>query len=148
DYARAVSLLKSIILDGKDLPVQTKAKQVLGDLEERAAGRLAHAKQLEEKGEFPEAIARLSELSRVFNGTQAAAQSGQLLATLTARPKPPSQERIRQARELLAQAREDYRTEQDVCCLDRCERLATSFADLPEAAEGFELAALIKNNPA
>jgi thioredoxin-like negative regulator of GroEL len=147
DYARAISLLKSITVDGKDLPVQTKAKQVLGDLEEQAAGRLAHAKQLEEKGESSQAIALLSKLSRDFSGTQAAAQSGQFLATLAARPKAPSQERIRQGRELLAQAREDYRTEQYLCCLDRCERLATSFADLPEGQQGMELAARIKNNP-
>jgi tetratricopeptide (TPR) repeat protein len=147
DYARAITLLKSITLDGKDLPVQTKAKQVLGDLEQRAAGRLARAKQLEEQGEASETIAVLSELSRVFSGTQAAAQGGQLLATLTARPEAPTQERNRQARALLAQAREDYRTEQSVCCLDRCERLATSFADLPEGVEGIELADLIKNNP-
>jgi thioredoxin-related protein len=56
------------------------------------------------------------------------------------------QVRARQARELLAQAREDYRTQQYLCCLDRCERLATSYADLPEGVEGVQLAAEIKNN--
>ncbi|HLJ95540.1 MAG TPA: DUF255 domain-containing protein [Gemmataceae bacterium] len=147
DYARAIALLKSITQDGKDLPVQIKAKQVLRDLEQQAAGRLARAKQLEEKGQTSEAMAQLSELLRVFAGTQAAAESGQWLAALTVKPEVQSQVRVRQARDLLAQAREDYRTQQYLCCLDRCERLATSYADLPEGGEGIQLAAEIKNNP-
>src|SRR5207302_3426539 len=32
-------------------------------------------------------------------------------------------------------------------CMDRCEVLASSFADLPEGAEAIQLAAEIKNNP-
>jgi thioredoxin-related protein len=57
------------------------------------------------------------------------------------------QERVRQARELLAQAREDHRTQQYASCLDRCERLAASFADLPEGAEGLQLSRELMNNP-
>jgi thioredoxin-like negative regulator of GroEL len=70
-----------------------------------------------------------------------------VLAGLTAKPLVQSEVRVRQARVLLTQAREDCRTGQYLCCLDRCERLATSFADLPEAVEGMQLAAAIKNNP-
>jgi thioredoxin-related protein len=179
DYARAIALLKSITVDGKDLPVQVKAKQVLRDLEQQASGRLARAKQLDEKGQTKEAVAQLSELSRIFAGTQAAAESGQLLAALAAKqaaaesgqllaalaakqaaaesgqllaalaakPEVQGQVRVRQARDLLAQAREDYRTQQYLCCLDRCERLATSYADLPEGGEGVQLATEIKDNP-
>ena len=147
DYPRAIALLKEIALNGKDLPVQIKAKQLLRDLEEQAASRLVRASQLEEKGETSEAIALLSELLRIFPGTQAAVESGQLLASLSAKAQILTRVRIHQARELLAQAREDYRTGQYLWCLDRCERLGTSFADLPEAAEGAQLAAAIKNNP-
>jgi thioredoxin-related protein len=147
EYARAIGLLKNLSLDDKNPSVQLKAKQLLRDLEEQAAGMLARASQLEQKGETPEAVAILSELVRVFPGTQAAADSGPLLASLTAKSQILAQVRSRQARELLAQAREDYRTGQYLCCLDRCERLGTSFAELPEAAEGFQLAAAIKNNP-
>ena len=43
DYARAIYLLKSISEDGKDRPMQLKAKQLLQDLEQQAAGRLARA---------------------------------------------------------------------------------------------------------
>jgi thioredoxin-like negative regulator of GroEL len=147
DYARAIALLKSITADGKELQVQVKARQVLRDLEQQAAGRLAQAKQLDQRGETARAIALLSELLRVFAGTQAAAESGQLLAALAAKPEVQTQVRVRQAREVLAQAREDYRTQQYLCCLDRCERLATSYADLPEGVEGEQLANQIKNNP-
>ena len=51
------------------------------------------------------------------------------------------------AQALLAQAREDYRTQQYLCCLDRCEVLAASYADLTEGTEAVQLASEIKNNP-
>src|SRR5262249_46528360 len=43
--------------------------------------------------------------------------------------------------------REDYRTQHFLACLDRCEDLASSYADLPEGADAMQLAAQIKNNP-
>jgi thioredoxin-related protein len=147
DYARAIALLKSIAEDGKNRPVQVKAGQLLNDLEQQAAGRLVHARQLDDKGQTSEAITTLSELLRVFAGTQAATEAGQLLTTLAAKPEVKTQIRVRRARELLAQAREDYRTQQYLCCLDRCEVLGASYADLPEGVEAGQLAAEIKNNP-
>jgi thioredoxin-like negative regulator of GroEL len=147
DYARAIALLKSITEDGKDRPVQLKAAQLLKDLEQQAAGRLARARQLDDKGQANEAINALTELVRLFAGTQAAAEGGQLLTALAAKPEVKGQVRVRRARELLAQAREDYRSQQYLCCLDRCEVLGASYADLPEGAEALQLAAEIKNNP-
>ncbi len=58
-----------------------------------------------------------------------------------------SDPRARRARELLAQAREDRRGGQFLCCLERCEALAAGFADLPEAAQALQLAGEIKDNP-
>jgi hypothetical protein len=55
--------------------------------------------------------------------------------------------RTRRAQELLAQAREDYRTQQYLCCLDRCEVLSATYGDLPEGAEAGQLVVEIKNNP-
>jgi thioredoxin-related protein len=147
DYARAVALLKSILEDGKARPVQAKARQLLDDLEQQAAGRLARAKQLDDRGQTVEATNVLSDLLRLFAGTQAAVQGGQLLTTLAAKPDVKSQVRAQRARELLAQAREDYRTQQYLCCLDRCDILNANYADLPEAAEASQLTAEIKNNP-
>jgi tetratricopeptide (TPR) repeat protein len=147
DFARAFALLKSIIEDGKDRPIQAKARQVLQEVEEQAAGRLARAKQLDDQGKVAEAMTGLSELLRVFAGTQAAREGSQLLTSLGAKPEIKVQLRAQRARELLAQARDDYRTQQYLCCLDRCELLAGSYRDLPEGAEALKLAAEIKNNP-
>ncbi len=147
DYARAVALLKSITEDGKDRPVQAKARQLLTNLEQQATGRLTRAKQLEDKGQTTGALDMLAELLRAYAGTQAAAEGGKMLTALTAKPEVQVQQRTRRARELLAQAREDYRTQQYLCCMDRCEVLATTYADLPEGVEASQLLSEIKSNP-
>ncbi|HEV3261731.1 MAG TPA: DUF255 domain-containing protein [Gemmataceae bacterium] len=147
EYARGIALLKSVVQDGKDRPVQVKARQLLKELEQQAANRLARAKQLGDKGQNSEALDMLAGLLKAFPGTQAAAEAGQMLSALTLKPDIKTQQRTSRARELLAQAREDYRTQQYLCCMDRCEVLASGFADLPEGAEAIQLAAEIKNNP-
>lgn len=147
DYARAITLLKSVTADGQDRPIQLKARQLLQDLEQRASTRLVRAKQLEDRGQTAEALDNLTELLRAFAGTQAAAEAGQLLTTLAAKTEIKLQQRTRRARELLAMAREDYRTQQFLCCLDRCEVLSVTYGDLPEASEALHLATEIKNNP-
>jgi tetratricopeptide (TPR) repeat protein len=147
EYARALPLLKAIAEDGKDRQVQVQARQLLQDIEQQAAGKLARSKQLEDKGQTSEAIAQMTELLRQFPGTQAATEAGQMLTALAAKPDVRGSQRGRRARELLAQAREDYRTQQYLCCLDRCEVLAASYADLPEGNDAIQLAAEIKNNP-
>jgi tetratricopeptide (TPR) repeat protein len=133
--------------DGKERPVQTKARQVLNDLEQQAAGRLAHAKQLEDGGQMTEAMDALTELLKNYAGTQASTEGGRALNVLAAKPEVKAQMRTRRARELLAQAREDYRSQQYLWCMDRCEMLSASYGDLPEAVEALQLAAEIKNNP-
>jgi thioredoxin-like negative regulator of GroEL len=147
DYARAIALLKGIIEDGKDRPVQQKARQMLRDIEQQAAGRLARARQLQDKGQSLQAIDLLTELLRLYPGSQAAADAGPMLNSLAAKPEIKQGQRTGRARELLAQAREDYRTQQFLCCLDRCELLAANYADLPEGSEAVQLATEIKNNP-
>jgi TolA-binding protein len=147
DYARAVALLKSITEDGNDRPVQVKARQLLRDLEQQAYGRLARAKQLDNKGQTTEAMETITELLRMFAGTQAASEASQTLRELADRPEVRTQQRTVRARELLAQAREDYRTQQYLCCLDRCEVLAANYGDLPEGIEAVQMGAEIKNNP-
>jgi len=147
EYARAIALLKSVVEDGKDRPVQQKARQLLVDLEQQAANRLAHARQLGDKGQNSEALNVLAQLLKAFPGTQAAAEGGQMLSSLALKPEVKTQQRGQRARELLAQAREDYRTQQYLCCIDRCELLASTYGDLPEGAEASQLVAEIKNNP-
>src|SRR5262249_3311609 len=60
---------------------------------------------------------------------------------------PNLETRTRQARELLSQAREDYRAQQYLGCIDRCETLVSTYIDLPESAEAAQLLAEVKNNP-
>ena len=70
-----------------------------------------------------------------------------MLGSLTKGPEIKNQQRSKRARELLAQARDDYRTQQYLGCLERCELLSTSYADLPEGAEARQLAGEVKDNP-
>jgi thioredoxin-like negative regulator of GroEL len=146
DSSRAVSLLKAIVEDGKTRPVQTKAQQLLAELEQKAGERLARARQFQSEDQALEATETLTDLVRIYAGTRAAKEGEQLLAELSARPGIRAEQRTRRARELLAQAREDYRTKQYLCCLDRCEILVDSYQDLPESAEAGQLLAEIKNN--
>jgi thioredoxin-like negative regulator of GroEL len=56
-------------------------------------------------------------------------------------------DRAQRARDLLAQAKEEYRQQNDAAFLERCNLLTASFAGSPEAAEAQRLAAQIKNEP-
>jgi tetratricopeptide (TPR) repeat protein len=147
DYARAIALLRGLMEDGRDRPVQVKGKQLLQDLDQQAAGRLARAKKLQDQGQSTEAMDTLTELVRVFAGTQAAAEAGQLVTSVGGSPELKEQQRTRLARKLLAQAREDYRTQQYLCCMDRCELLVAGYGDLSEADEARTLISDIKSNP-
>jgi thioredoxin-related protein len=139
--AKALALLKNVVEDGKDRAVQTKARQLVLELEQRAATRLTEAKALTDRAKSSEALTRLTQS---FPGTAAARDATQLLA---ARAEAGDSNRSRRARELLNQAKEDYRTQQFACCLDRCELLTAQFGDLPEGAEALTLESEIKSNP-
>jgi thioredoxin-related protein len=147
DFARAVALLKSVTEDGKDRPIQRKAKELLKEIEDQAANRMIRAKQLAEKGQKQDAVATATDLVRVYSGTAAAKEGGQLIAVWTASLDAPREPRARKAKELLAQAREDYRAKQFLGCLERCETITTHYADLSEGPEAAQLASEIKGNP-
>src|SRR5206468_7160671 len=147
DYTRAIALLKGIVKDGRDRPLQVKARQVLHDLEQQATSRLTRAKTLHDRGHSIEAADALAELLKSFPGTHAASDGATLLSVLGARPELREQQRTRRARELLALAKDDYRTHQYLGCLERCEILANGYADLPEGTEAQQLAGEIKDNP-
>jgi thioredoxin-related protein len=147
DYARAITLLKNIASDGKTRSVQTKAREQLQEIEMQAAGRLARARQMDEKGQTLEAIDLLTELSRKYAGAESAVEGGKLLATLNDKTKATERTRGRRAQELLASARDDFKNERFLACLDQCEVLAAAYADLAEGKEGERIAAEIKSNP-
>ena len=136
EYATAVSLLKKVLEDGKDRPVQTKAKAVLDEIEQQAAGRLVRVKQLEDRGQYAEAMDLLTELISRYAGTQPAADGAKTLTTLAERPELKTNQRARRAKDLLAQAREAFAARQYSDALEFCEILETTYKDLPEGQQG------------
>lgn len=147
DYGRAIALLKGVMEDNKNRPIQVKAQQLLQDLDQRALERYVRAKQLQDKGQTADAIETVTDLLRQYPGTHAAADASQLLKSLLDQPDVRAQQRTRRARELLTQARDDYKAQQFLCCMERCEVLANTYPDLAEGVEAIQLANDIKNNP-
>jgi tetratricopeptide (TPR) repeat protein len=147
EYAKAVSLLKNVLEDGKDRPVQTKAKAVLDEIEQQAAGRLVRVKQFQDKGQYTEAMDLLAELMSRYAGTQSAADGAKTLTTLAAHPELKSTQRDRRAKDLLAQAREAFAAEKYSRTLELCEILETGYKGTPEGKQGAELANSIRSSP-
>jgi thioredoxin-related protein len=147
DYPQAIALLKHVTEDNGKREVQVKAQALLHDLEQQAAGRLAHARQCVDKGQTSEAMETVTALVRVFPGTQAAAEGARMLTQIGTSQETKGNQRTRRARDLLALAREDYRTGEYLVCLNRCNLLINGFGDLPEGTEANQLASEIKNNP-
>jgi thioredoxin-related protein len=140
ETAKALGLLKNVVEDGKDRPIQARARQLIQELEQQAIARLADAKGQTDRARSTEA---LTFLTRSYPGTAAAREATQLLAV---RVEANDTNRSRRARDLLNQAKEDFRTQQFCCCLDRCELLTAQFGDLPESADALRLEAEIKSN--
>lgn len=147
EYPRAVSLLKGIVKESGAKPVGIKAKQILDDVEKLAASRLARAKALEERGFTQEAVDTLAEAVKIYAGTQAAADAATLMTGLAAKPDVEEKLRLRSARDLLAAAREEFRTNKFYDCLQKCDRLTGVYGDLPEGKEARSLAEDIRGNP-
>jgi thioredoxin-related protein len=148
DYAKAIALLKGVVEDGKTRPVQQKARKMLEEIEQQAAGQLAKAKSLNDKGQAQEAVKHLTELVRIYPGTDSADQAGKLMTELSMKAPDIAQiPRGQQARELLALAKEDYRLGQHLCCLDRCKTLMDEYLDFKEAQEARSLYDTITSNP-
>jgi len=147
DYSRAIVLLKGVIQDGGDRTIQVKSRQVLSDLEQQALIQLSLARTLHQKNRGQEAVDVLSDLLRSYAGTQAASDSATLLTALAAKPEIREGMRVRKARELLTAAKGEFESQQFLGCLERCELLTASFADLAEGEEAKRLARSIQDNP-
>ncbi len=147
EYPRAVTLLKGITKEAGEKPVGIKAKQILDEVEKLAAGKLALAKQLEQRGQTHDAMDALADAVRVYAGTQAASDAATALAGLTDKPEVLQQRRLRVARDMLAIARDDFRSGRLYDCMQKCEQIALSYAELPEAKDAKALLADIRGNP-
>lgn len=60
---------------------------------------------------------------------------------------PPVGDRKQQAKIMLAQAEEEFRTEQFISCLIRCKIIAATFPDLEESMAARKLAVQLKSDP-
>lgn len=148
DYTKAIALLRRILEDGKTRPVQVKSRQLYTQVEQQADGLLARATGLNDKGQAQEATNILTQLMGAYPGTQAAGKAKTLLTSLSnTNENLAKQNRQQRARELLAQAKEDYRVEEYMVCLDRCRTLRESYRDLDESIEARQLEDNIKSNP-
>ena len=147
EYGRAITLLKSVTQDGKQRPIQLKARQLLKDLEGQAAVELARARQLVDKGQKMEALETTNEVLRVFPGTEAAVEARRMATGLTVVEEIQAPARGRQAQDLLVQAQQDFQAQRYLACLSHCETLGSIYGDTPEAAAAGKLANEIKNNP-
>lgn len=147
DYSRAIGLLKEVTKDGGERSIQVKSRTVLADLEQQASIQLGLAKTLHQKGRSQEAVDVLTDLLRSYAGTQASSDSATLLTALAAKPEVREGLRVRKARELLAQAKDDFQSQQFLGVLERCEVLTMSFSDLAEATEAKRLAGSVQENP-
>ncbi|MCZ2342555.1 MAG: thioredoxin family protein [Bacteroidales bacterium] len=147
DYTRAVSLLKGITTNAKNSPAKTKATQVLAELEQSAANRLARVKVLESQGELTAATNLLTEIMRTYAGTQAATDASVRLSGLANHGAPRDRLRVSRARDLLASAREEFQAERFADCLNHCSQLTALYVDLPEAADAKILADQVQSDP-
>ena len=147
DYARAVEGLRKIVADGRELPVQARARSLLATIEQQAAERFARLRDLAGAGHELAALDALQDFAQAFAGTRTAAESLELRKKLAASPGVNTRRRERESRDLIVAAREDFRAKRYLVCLDRCELLTKHYEDLPESAEAKELAGAIKDHP-
>jgi thioredoxin-related protein/outer membrane protein assembly factor BamD (BamD/ComL family) len=147
DYAKAITLLKSICEDGKDRPVQGKSKQLLNELEQQANQKRIQVKDLIDRGQSTQAMEQLTEVVRKFPGTKAAEDSSKQIASLTAKSTIREAARDQRANELLAMAKEEYRKEKFHRCVESCETILGTFSDSPEAREATLILRDIQANP-
>jgi hypothetical protein len=158
DAPRAIKLLKGIVADGKDRLVQTRSSQLLRELEMQTVPQVTPAAPAvpspvvktvptPPENQNSPGVMVVTEMVRAISGTLVSRPGTQMLASLAGRVESGGELRQRVAHDLLAQAREDYNNRQFMACLDRCESVAASYADLPEAREANQLAEEIKKNP-
>ncbi len=97
DFAKAVSLLKNIVEDGKERPVQLRARQLLNEIENQATGKLAEARTLLDKGQTRQGFEMLTGLTTQYSGTPAAREAAVLSQSLTVRTENNTERAQRRA---------------------------------------------------
>jgi thioredoxin-related protein len=147
ENAKAIALLKEIMADGKDRPVQIKAKQTLLEIENQASEQLSQVRSRTDKEDTTALALAARNVEKQYPGTNAANEAGQFVNSLGGRPAPATNPRAQLARDHLALAQEDWRAGQYLACLERCEQIVRDYADLNEADDALHLASAIKSDP-
>jgi len=132
DYVGAISRLRKIVEEAKDKMVVDKSKEVLQEIEDKAAALLKEIKEMEDKGRASDTLALLTDLTGKFAGTQAATDGLKLKLNKSG----DSELRAKRAKQLLADARRDFDTEHYLDCLRKCEALEEAYRGTPEAKDG------------
>jgi tetratricopeptide (TPR) repeat protein len=115
----------------------------MDELETLARAQEKKARDLAEKGQTADALAELRKLDRAYPGTPAARESKELLVQLMSRTVSEADP----ARDLLHQAKTDFRNRKFMACLHSCDTLKERFAESKEAAEAEKIATEIRANP-
>jgi thioredoxin-like negative regulator of GroEL len=147
EYTKAVGLLRAIVSDGKSPPGVEKAKQVLEEIEGMAAQAFAAARAEERTGDRAKATNAVVDVSKRFAGTKAAERATTHLASLAGQRDAVASATVLSARDLLAGARDEFRTNRFAECLDLCDRLAADHPRTDEARDALALADQIKGDP-
>ncbi len=149
EYHLAISSLRKITEDGKSLPVQIEARKLLQEIDAKATTQLLHAHEMIGAGKKNEAVKLLTDTILTYAGTQASKEGREMLARIASAPSESEKQfkRTQAAQELLVQARDFYKKEEHILCMDRCAKLTDLYLDLPEGTEGLQLAQEIRNNP-
>jgi thioredoxin-like negative regulator of GroEL len=147
EFPRAIAHLRAIVDDKQARPEQDEARRLLQEIEEKAKSALVEARQLESSGKALEAIEAYKAVARTYAGAAVQPEAAQAATTLAEKPEIKFQLRQQRAAALLEQARADFRSQQWVCCWDRCMTLTSGYSDLPEGTAAGQLLEQMKGNP-
>jgi hypothetical protein len=147
EYSKAIPLIRQLVQEDAHWPTQARAVSLYRDIERKATEQLTKVKEAEVNNHITDAIALARELVAQFDGTETAAETLTLLSSLNSRVDEKDRERMKTAGLMLVMAKADFRANQYLPCLLRCEEILAHYADLHEASEAGELAEQIKNNP-
>ena len=90
EYGRAVTLLKNVVQDGKERPVQVRGSECAARLEQQAAGRLVRAEEGDSRPRPKHRSGRdIDRFAAKLHRDSAATDGGALLTTLAIRPRNP-----------------------------------------------------------
>ncbi len=148
DFVRAISLARTVAEEAKTPALRQNAQDLVAKVEKLATERLAQARTLHASGQSAEAMEKLTQLQKLYLGTQAARDATDAITQISqANVQLQAEFRTKRVRDLLTQAQAFHKSKDYIPCLDRIEIILANFGDLPEGQSAFILATEIKNNP-